>query len=71
MSINRFFFTFSLHFYRTVSGSNMLTLAGIWDDMCGDTMKAMFKSHSKVFMQLDRGKIILNKSKCSVSKLVN
>ena len=44
-----------------MSGSNMLTLAGIWDDMCGYTMKAMFKSRSKVFMQLDRGKIILNK----------
>ena len=39
----------------------MLTLAGTWDDMCGDTMKAMFKSRSKVFMRLDRGKIILNK----------
>ena len=39
----------------------MLTLAGTWDDMCRDTMKAMFKSCSKVFMRLDRGKIILNK----------
>lgn len=39
----------------------MLTLVGTWDDMCGGTMKAMFKSRSKVFMRLDRGKIILNK----------
>ena len=38
----------------------MLTLAGTLDDMCGDTMKAMFKCRSKVFMRLDRRKIILN-----------
>ena len=50
MSINRFFFTFSLHFYRTVSGSIMQTL------------KSMFKSCCIVFMRLDRGKIILNKT---------
>ena len=40
----------------------MLTLAGTWVDVCGDTMKEMFKSRCKVFMQLDRGKIILNKT---------
>ena len=39
----------------------MLTLAGTWDDMCVNIIKAMFKSRSKVFMRLDRGKIILNK----------
>ena len=39
----------------------MLTLASKWDDMCEDTMKAMFKSHSEVFMQSDPRKIILNK----------
>ena len=60
IAINRFFlyFWFAL---RTVTGSNMLTLAGTWDDMCMDTMKAMFKSRCNVFMRLDRGKIILNK----------
>ena len=39
----------------------MLTLAGTLDDMCGDTMKAMFKCRAKVFMRLDRRKIILNR----------
>ena len=39
----------------------MLTLASKWDDMCEDTMKAMFKSHSEVFMRSDPRKFILNK----------
>ena len=62
IAINSCFFTSSSHFYRTVSGSKMLTLAGTLVDVCGDAMKEMFKSRCKVFMQLDRGKIILNKT---------
>ena len=40
-----------------MSGTTTLTLVGTWSDLCGDTIKQMFRHRAKVFTPTMAGKL--------------
>lgn len=49
-------FIFSVYYYKTVGSTRILGERGSCKDMCGDTLKLLFKYGGKVYLRVKQGK---------------